>query len=61
MAVYFIRPGRANQIEQSRESYCHENGVISIGWSLVGDLSGAASYDEIKNMLRPIFEGTDRR
>jgi len=60
MPVYFIRPGRANQIEKSRESYCHENGVISIGWTPVGDLSGASSYDEVKDILRPIFEGTDK-
>lgn len=60
MAVYFIRPGRANQIENSRESYCHDSGVISIGWKPVGDLSGAASYEQIKNMIRPIFEGTDQ-
>lgn len=60
MAVYFIRPGRANQIENSRESYCHENSVISIGWSNVGDLSDASSYDDVKMRLLPIFDGTDK-
>ena len=60
MAVYFIRPGRANQIEDSRESYCHDKGVISLGWSDVGDLSDVSSYGEVKNRLLSIYEGTDK-
>jgi hypothetical protein len=60
MAVYFVRPGRANQIESSRESYCHEKGVISIGWGEVGDLSNVTSYDDVKNRLLPVFNETDK-
>jgi hypothetical protein len=60
MAVYFIRPGRANQIDKSRESYCHDNGVISIGWNQVDDLSNVSSYNEIKARLIPIYENTEK-
>ena len=44
MATYLIRPGRSTEKDKSREDYCLNNNVTSIGWGSAGNFTNVKSY-----------------
>lgn len=60
MASYLVRAGRSTDKERSREDYCLNNSVTSIGWSRIGSLLDAKSYQDVKKMVSAIYKGTDK-
>ena len=55
MATYLIRPGRSTEKDKSREDYCLNNNLASVGWGSAGDFTDVKSYQEANHPPVPVL------